>query len=240
MNHGLVNQRGNYAVEDYARNMFRSLDAGALVLTSQYGFFTAPAFYLQAAEGERPDVRVVDTQLLKFPWYYAWLERKDPDMIEASRPEVDAFLRAASVMEAETSSDSAAFMRFALAEYSNVVRSLLDHALERGPVYVTAEMTLDPRWGFRKVPSGLVFRLYRNSGPPAPKWLEFVYRPLPGNNPLSRVVSGRYGVGWYNQGVYRALAARDTAGGLAFLRAALAAQPDLYPAREWLQRLGGI
>jgi hypothetical protein len=246
LNHRAVDQSDNHAVEDYARNMFRSLDSGAVVLTGQYGIFSAPAYYLQLAEGERSDVLILDTQLLKFPWYYAQLERRYPWLIRAARPEVDAFLRANERYERETNLDSASFMRYNFAAYANVIRSFLEHSIAARPVYVTVETKVHPDWGFGKVPSGLAFRLYRKAdgsgaaAPPPPSAPRmFAYRPLPSENPMAVALANHYAVGYLNQGLYSALASGDTATGIALMRQAVALNPDFFIARDWLARLGG-
>ncbi|HEX2612676.1 MAG TPA: DUF2723 domain-containing protein, partial [Fibrobacteria bacterium] len=51
-----ANERGNFAVEDYARSMLESLGPGAVIFSTQWDHFVAGAWYLQSVEGVRPDV----------------------------------------------------------------------------------------------------------------------------------------------------------------------------------------
>ena len=74
LNYHAVDKSRNFILEDYARNILESLEPGALLFTSQYTTLTAIAYYLQQVEGVRTDVLILDTQLLKFPWYYGQLE----------------------------------------------------------------------------------------------------------------------------------------------------------------------
>ncbi len=237
LNYRAVDQSGNYAVEEYTRNMLRSLEPGAVVLTSQYIYFSAPAYYLQLVERVRPDVLILDTQLLKFPWYYAQLGRRFPALTAASRPDIDAFLESNARYEREAVLDSAGFVLYNIVSYSNVIRSFLEHNLGDRPVYVTTELTLNPEWGFRKIPSGLVFRIYRGEPPPPRAPLEFEFHPLPSNYAGAEILTGYYAAGYFNQGLFYGLELRDTLAGVTLLRKAVEVRPSFERARQWLSAL---
>jgi hypothetical protein len=236
-NFAAVDQSGNHALDDYTRNVLAPLDPRAVVLTGQYAYFTAPAWYLQRVEGVRPDVLILDTQLLKFPWYYAHLERLAPDLLRDCRPELEAFLRANERFERTSERDSVSFIRHTLPEYQALVRRLVERATADRPVYMTVEVELPPEWGLQGTPAGLVFRLTREA-PPRQTPREFAYRPLP-EGPGGRTVASYYALGYLNQGLYHAMALGDTAVGKALLRRAISADPRFPPPRQWLARLGG-
>jgi hypothetical protein len=232
-----VDQSGNHALDDYARNVLAPLDPRAVVITSQYPYLSAPAWYLQRVEGVRPDVLILDTQLLKFPWYYAHLERLAPDLLRDCRPELEAFLLASERFERTSDLDSASFILHALPQYQALVRRLVERAVEDRPVFMTVEVELPPEWGLQGTPAGLVFRLTRGPAPrQAPR--EFAWRPLP-EAPGGRTVATYYALGYLNQGLYHAMALGDTAVGKAMLRRAVSADPRFMPPRQWLARLGG-
>lgn len=234
-NFAKVDQSDNHALDDYARNVLAPLDSGAVLLTSQYAFLSAPAWYLQRVEGVRADVLLLDTQLLKFPWYYKHLERLAPDLLRDCRPELDAFLRANARFENESGMDSSSFMRFVLPEYQAVVRKLVAAAAERRPVYATVEIEVPPEWGLQVTPTGLAFRMTREAAPRQPP-RTFAWRPLPEGSG-GRDVAMYYAIGYLNQGIYHAMALGDTATGKAMLRRAIAAEPRFLPARQWLAQL---
>jgi hypothetical protein len=239
LNYRAVDKRRNFLLEDYTRNILESLEPGALLFTSQYTTLTAIAYYLQQVEGVRTDVLVLDTQLLKFPWYYGQLERQQPWIVWGSRAKMAAFFRANEEFERGDSLDSAAFVRHAFPQYVDAIRSILKKAYETHPIYVTVETGLDHTMGFEKIPSGMVFRLYRGSVPPfVPRG--FGFRPFPENDPLVPRIKGYYAEAYFNQGAYLALAVGDTASGLQMLREAVALKPDFPKASLLLQRLVGI
>jgi hypothetical protein len=104
------------------------------------------------------------------------------------------------------------------------------------PVYITYDVT--NALGFRKIPSGLVYRLAdRNAPPPQVGFREFSFRPIPKSRPFTDGATGYYAAAYVNQGIQAAVVHGDSALGLGFMRKALFVDPDFEPARNWLARL---
>jgi hypothetical protein len=74
-----MDRHRTFLVRDYGAEILRVAPAGALLLTKG-DLITNSVRYLQLAEGRRPDVRVVDQELLGFSWMR--------DRLLASHPEV--------------------------------------------------------------------------------------------------------------------------------------------------------
>ena len=49
-------------------------------------------FYTREIEHLRPDVKVVDVNLLRRSWYFDYLSHAYPDLVERSRDKVDSFV----------------------------------------------------------------------------------------------------------------------------------------------------
>ena len=49
-------------------------------------------FYAQEIEQLRPDVKVVDINLLRRSWYFDYLKHAYPDLIERSSEKIDVFV----------------------------------------------------------------------------------------------------------------------------------------------------
>ncbi len=66
-------------VRSYGAEILRAAPPGALLVTKG-DLITSPLRYLQAVEGQRPDVRVIDQELMGLAWY--------PPLVREAHPEV--------------------------------------------------------------------------------------------------------------------------------------------------------
>jgi len=83
---------GDYVAEDFGRNHLESAPANAIVMTNNWDIYS-PAFYLWHIDHERPDVCLIDKELLRRSWYFQSLAKEYPWLVERSRPEIDPYLR---------------------------------------------------------------------------------------------------------------------------------------------------
>lgn len=227
-----VDESGNFAVEDYARNILNGVGSGAVVLTTQWDHFVAAAWYLQVVEGERPDVVLIDRELLRRSWYYRFLSQRHPWLTEASRAEIAVLLPELDKFERGLPYDPAVIQ----SAFENVVRSLVANSLKARPVYVTPEIEPAYLGGLGRLPHGPVFRLYEvpadGSFPPfAPR--EIFFRPFPKDNAYFRILAGYYAMAHANQGLLLGMRG-ELEGSEYFLRKALALKPDSREIATWL------
>lgn len=150
-----VDQSDNYLVEDYSRAILRGLDSNAVVLSFQWDYFVSPALYLQRVRGERPDVVIIDKELLRRSWYLAQLERNWPWLVARSRPSIDHFLAELRKFERGLP------YRFEEIEasYNAMINDLIRSSMADRPVYVGPEIEPQFGVGFERRPAGLLFRL---------------------------------------------------------------------------------
>jgi hypothetical protein len=235
LHHRTVDARGDYAVEDYSRNLLASLEPGATLISVQWDLFIGASYYLQVVEGIRPDVTVIDRELLRRSWYLAQLERSHPRVVADSRAEVDAFLRAVRPFERGEPYDGAVIQ----AAYEAMIRSLLARAAARGPLYCTPEMERSYLAGWQGVPDGLAFRLFPEGTPPpfAPP-RAFHIRPIVKQGPLFTEIRRAYAAGWYNM-AYQQGVAGNLGAVRPLLDKALAMSPGFPQALELRRRLDG-
>lgn len=159
VNYTMVDESGNTHVERYTRNLFDSLKPNALILSYQWDYFVSPAYYLQLVEGIRPDVVVIDKELLRRSWYFSQMAKNFPRIYERSKAEIEAFLPELRKFETGVP------YRPEVIEYryAQVLHSLVSQNIDHRPVYVTPEIESEYIRGFQKVPDGLAFRLYADS-----------------------------------------------------------------------------
>lgn len=75
-----VDQSGNYVTLHYGEDLLAPLEPNALLLSEGDLNYTSVT-YKQVVDRDRTDVVLVDTQLLKAPWYVDELRRKHPDVV---------------------------------------------------------------------------------------------------------------------------------------------------------------
>ena len=86
------NDRSHYFIaHDYVENIQETIEPGSLLLTLDWQV-ASPMLYTREIEERRPDIKVVDVLLLRRSWYFDYLRRAYPDMIERSREKVDVYL----------------------------------------------------------------------------------------------------------------------------------------------------
>jgi len=163
------NRRHYFIARDYVSNIFRSVEPRGLLLTFDWEV-ASPIFYAQQVERRRPDVKVVDINLLRRSWYFDYLKRVYPDLIERSRDRVDAFV--AELKNWEQDEDAYAGNEAAQrisSKFEEMIASFVKQETQVATVYVTLDF-LTPEERDRKmtswvmehyglVPQGLVFKL---------------------------------------------------------------------------------
>ncbi len=169
------NDRRDYFIaHDYVENLFRAIEPNGLLLTQDWQV-ASPMFYAQQIEQRRRDVKVIDVNLLRRSWYFDYLRRTYPDLIERSREKIEAFVEDLKAWER----DPAAFRSNALltqkinTSFLEMIQSIVTNQNGVGPVYVTRDLLLPDttngavtQWlsqNYQLVPEGLVFNITNDS-----------------------------------------------------------------------------
>jgi hypothetical protein len=185
-------------------------------------------------KGVRPDVTVVDKELLRRSWYIKELEHRHPDLIAASRAEVDAFLREVWRFEHDLPYNSAVVQ----SAYREMIHSFIAKSIGHRPVYVTAEIETEFTTGFQRVPQGLAFKLVTDNGFHPTDRIPFVYRPFDRQGRSEDTVRKLYSEAMVARGVYYASQGGKRQEIQDCLKIALQFDPTSQSAKHWLQTLG--
>ncbi len=148
-------------VEQYARSILNAADPGGIVLSYQWDYFVSASYYLQVVEGVRPDVMVVDKELIRRSWYIGYLRRRYPELLRGLDRETEEYLRELSRFEEGRPYDP----RTIEAKYSGVIAGMIGRHYPSRSVYVTPEIEPQYTPGYSRVPHGLAFRLRRGGDP---------------------------------------------------------------------------
>lgn len=237
--------------EAYARDILEKLPANAFVLTRHWNFFS-PAYYLQQVEGLRPDIVLVDQELLRRTWYLETLARRYPWLtvgaglaLEAYRAELEKF-EEGRPYQFETIQ----------ARFQGLGNALIEAALSQGrPVFLSPEVeyryreTVEQRYIGRLLgrppltadgvgekyawyPEALLFHLGGRPPDTLPQ-VKFLQPALDDGRPhdeLTRQVVERYARFWLWWGLYWQAAGNCPQAVQAY-EAALAISPTMEEAR---------
>ena len=165
------NRRHYYIARDYVENILSAIEPNGLLLTLDWQV-ASPTLYVREVEEHRRDVKVVDLNLLRRSWYFDYLRRAYPDLIERSNDKVDAYLTDLKQWEHNpTAYTKSTVMRQSIASaFQEMVQSFVTRQFEIAPVYVTPELVLMveeenrelTQWltqNYQAFPRGLVFQL---------------------------------------------------------------------------------
>jgi hypothetical protein len=164
------NRRRYFIAHDYVENILSAIAPDGLLLTLDWQV-ASPMIYAQEVEQLRRDVKVVDINLLRRSWYFDYLKRSYPGLIERSREKIETFVQ--NLKEWER--DPAAFARSPAltqrisAAFLEMIQSIVTNESRVAPVYMTNDLLSTDsmngeltRWltqNYQLVPEGLVFNL---------------------------------------------------------------------------------
>ena len=163
------NHSKDYLVFDYTRNLVDNLEPNAVLISSQWDFFCSAFWYLQRVEGYRPDVILIEKELLRRTWYPLQLRRWYPATIARSERELALFEEDLQRFESGAPYDAARIQ----SRFIALLNSFIERNVADRPVYATVEvLQSEPgvALGYRKIPQGLALRLLKN--PPATAAIE--------------------------------------------------------------------
>jgi len=128
-----VDMSDYHLAEDYAGNLFGVADRDGLVLADWDPFYF-PLVYYQLVERQRPDLVVLDQQLLRRSWYVEQAFDRHPGVRAAASSEIDAFLDVVRPFEEGKPHDGNEIQR----RYEAMLRALVVTSAEGGrDVYFT-------------------------------------------------------------------------------------------------------
>ncbi|HSE98998.1 MAG TPA: DUF2723 domain-containing protein, partial [Blastocatellia bacterium] len=82
------NDRSRYFIaKDYVENILSTVEPNGMLLTLDWQVYS-PLMYFRLVEMLRPDVVAIDVNHLRRSWYYDYLRRAYPDLIEKNRDKV--------------------------------------------------------------------------------------------------------------------------------------------------------
>jgi hypothetical protein len=220
-----VSESDNYLVEDYTQNILSNLRPNAFVLTYQWDYFVAPSLYYQVVRRQRPDVVIVDKELLRRSWYYVQLESRYPWLIQQSQEKVHAFLGELWKFEHDVPYDP----RLIEFRYVDMINDFIGRSMQRGPVYVGPEIEAEFGAAYSRIPSGLLFQLAGKPEDLPTETAKMHLRMASLDNRLSRGLRGLAAQVLTMTATYLR-AQSDSSEALSYVESAVEIQPNFLPA----------
>jgi hypothetical protein len=188
LNRSEVDESDNTLVADYTHNILSGVQPNAVIVSYQWDYFVAPAQYYQLVRKERPDVVVIDKELLRRSWYFIQLKSRYPWLMQRSRQKVEAFLAELYKFEHDLPYDP----RQIESRYVDMINELVDRSIVDRPVYFGPE--IEPEFGrlYQKVPAGLMLRLARDVDSLRVDPVRVEYHPATIDTRLTRGIRGLY------------------------------------------------
>lgn len=154
-----------YAFEDYSKSTLNSTTPNAIILTYLWDYLVSPSYYFQLVEKYRPDVAVVDKELLRRSWYYGQINRQHPGLLDGVNTEVNMFEDALKPFERNEAFDSNLLENL----YRRIMTNLISTNANKKDIYISSELVenemqkgefLLPE-GYVVVPDNLLFKVVK-------------------------------------------------------------------------------
>ncbi|MCA9726934.1 MAG: DUF2723 domain-containing protein [Candidatus Eisenbacteria bacterium] len=157
-----VDRANDHFIRTHATMVLESLPPRAILLSAFWDAIVSPALYLQEVEGMRPDVTIVDPELLRRSWYFPQLRRADSELLGPVEPTIQAFLADLALFEEDRPYDPAQIER----NYRTVIQGIaLAHRATR-PTFYSPDVDPSCAGSLPVVPWSFVFAI---AGEPQPE-----------------------------------------------------------------------
>ncbi|MEN3027340.1 MAG: DUF2723 domain-containing protein [Chlorobiota bacterium] len=155
-----VNDRsGDHTVAAYVQLIGQIAQPNALIISSQWDFWCSAFWYKQVVEGFRPDIALVEQELVRRTWYLRQLQRWYPEAMRCCLDALRLYEHQLEPFEAGQLYDAIHLQR----AYENFFNSLIAAHIQTRPVYLSPDILVrEPAIGaaYAKVPEILLLRLH--------------------------------------------------------------------------------
>ena len=190
LNYAENDKHDDYAVPSYISLMIDPLPKNSVIISSQWDYLCSGFLYKQIVENYRPDIIMIEKELLRRTWYPSQLKRQYPFLAKVDA-QMNEFLKELQIFEQE-GPYSAELLQ---ARYVSVINAMIDTSLAyRRPVFITTEVLqseVSIAQSLAKIPQGLAFRIMY----PPPSGLPELPLPLlkTSFDPLINSIAGKSG-----------------------------------------------
>ncbi|HEX9916524.1 MAG TPA: DUF2723 domain-containing protein [candidate division Zixibacteria bacterium] len=195
------NRSKNYVPYDFALNILRSSHKDALILTEVWDYYSA-WLYLRFVENKRPDLEIIQTELLQWSWYKDYIRKYYPATYKRSFEQIEIYNQFALSMEKGQPVNSLD----ASMALSKMIDSFIFKNLKDRPVYTTLLDDYKRYAGLPTITEGLLMRFREEKKFYPYEFPEFrlggILDPAILKTNKEIVCISFYAVSYYNRGLY--------------------------------------
>jgi hypothetical protein len=232
LNRSEVDESDNSLIADYTQNIFSSVEPNAVIITYQWDYFVASSQYFQLVRKQRPDLVIIDKELLRRSWYFIQLKNRYPWLMDRAKAKADAFLAELYKFEHDLPYDP----RQIESRYVEMVNEIIESSMQDRPVYVGPEIEGEFGSQYQKIPAGLLFRLTRDAQSLDNKPIPAIYRHASIDTRLTRGLRSLYVRMLTSTGAYF-FSKKQFSEADSCLQIAFVIDPSFLPARELREKL---
>lgn len=160
-------------VKEYTENIFKSAAQNSIIVSTQWDFWVSASFYFQYVNNYRPDVAVIDKELMRKTWYIKHLNDHYPEIYSRSKQEFEAYKvelqKFEKFTDSYTSPKSESDRQNLIAiqtTFINLLNSIVSKNYGDHSFYTTLEVEDDKNERFAKeytrIPEGLLFKFTKS------------------------------------------------------------------------------
>ena len=154
----------NYLVPEYSRILGDNLEPNAIIISAQWDYWCSAFWYKQKVEGYRPDVVLLEKELLRRTWYLEQFKKWYPATAKTVENEVNLYLGQLELFESEKEYNPVLIQQY----YVGLINALIDKNFGKRPIYVTIDVVENPTDAdiaskYQKIPQGFAFRLEKDN-----------------------------------------------------------------------------
>jgi len=164
------NRRHDWIVPHYLRLITELAQPNALIISSQWDFWCSAFWYKQMVEKVRPDIVLVEQELVRRTWYPPQLRRWYPEVMACCTTAQQVYEQQLELFESGRPYEVTRLQR----AYESFFNTLIDAHISHRPVYVTPEVIArEPAIGatYIKIPEGPLLRLSSRADTLSPRLL---------------------------------------------------------------------
>lgn len=162
------NLKNSHFVKEYTNNVFSSAREKSIIMSTQWDFWVSASFYEQYVHNIRPDIIVIDKELMRKSWYLKHLRDHYPELYLRSNTEFEAYAKELFKFEKFTENytkpknetDKQNLMLIQTT-FMNLLNSIITKNPEYA-FYTTSEIEEDKNErmmkDYARIPEGLLFR----------------------------------------------------------------------------------